>query len=715
MSKFRPVYSGSQMRRLFSPESIAIVGASARPGSFGARTVQNLARFNGELHLVNPRYEEIGGRRCYASIADLPDAPDCAVIVTAKDTVEPLVASAIAAGVGGIVLYASGFAELGAGDYHEAQTRLGRMAAEAGVPLIGPNAIGFVNFALGAGVTFLTGLELELGYDCAPGRRRIGLVSQSGALGFCLGQGIRHGHFFSHVLSCGNSADVDVADAASYLIDEPSCEVITCVLEGLPDPRRLEEVAWRASAANKPLLVCKMARGESGASAAASHTGSLAGSHAAFTTMIERAGGVMIDAFESLLETAAFFAKAKRPVAEGAAVIATSGGAAILAADAADAAGVPLPQPAIAVRDTLLSHIPEFGSARNPCDVTAEVLNNTQSLIACVNALLEQEDYGTLVVPHPLAYASALPRIAILDGLARDAGKIICSVWLSQWLEGPGAEETEAAQNLALFRSMGRCFDAIAAWNRWQRRDRAGSPARPDTGRAARERAAGILNEAGGRIVGEKQAKQILELYGVPVVSEALATTAQDARELAASMPLPLVMKIDSPDLPHKTEIGGVALNLATPEEVAAEFEAMTQRVHAARPDARIDGVLLQPMVPKGVEIVVGARHDPAFGSLILVGIGGVLVELLQDTVTAPAPVTARQAADMLRKLKMARIFDGFRDLPAVDVERLADIVTRISDFAADHQDRIDELDINPLICNGSTIIAVDALIVRKG
>lgn len=704
------------LARLFSPQSIVIVGASATPTSFGARFMTNLAGFTGRLYLMNPRYEQIGGQPCYKSLRDLPEVPDCVIVATGLATVEAIFEDCIALGVGGVILIASGFSETGSAETVAVQDRLAARARESGVALLGPNTIGFVNFRTRAGATFLTGLDFERGFDQAPGDRRIGLASQSGALGLSLAQAMNRDLFFSHVLSCGNSADVDLADCANYLVDDPDCQVIVCLLEGLSNPRRLEAVTRRATAAGKPIILCKMARGASGAQAAASHTGSLAGSHAAYREMIRRAGGIMIDAFEDLLETAAYFSKAGAPRGEGAMVIATSGGAGILSADAAESAGVPLPQPSPQLRTVLARHIPSFGTTRNPADVTAEVVNDINSLTACVEAILSGDDYGALVVPHPLAYETAYPRIELLDRLGREAGKVISLVWLSGWLEGPGAREIEAARNLALFRSMDRCFETLHLWSDWHHRRAAlvqevparlsASDAKPEVAQAIAQMQATVLPE--------RMAKSLLAAYGVNVVSDHRARTEAEAREVAARIGGRMVMKIDSPDIAHKTEVGGIALDLNSADAVASAFGRMMKDVAGHAPEARLEGVIVQPMVPEGIEIVVGARIDDVFGPLVLVGLGGVFVELMADSVTAPAPVSAAEALTMIGKLRGARLLDGFRGLPAVDCQALAEVVARVSEFAADHADQLVELDVNPLICRGTQIIAADALIVLK-
>ena len=709
-SSLRPT---AQLDRLFNPRSIAIVGASANASSFGGRFMQNLSGFDGALYLVNPRYDEIDGVPCHAALGDLPEVPDCVLVATGLSMVEAIVEEAIAVGAGGVVLIASGFAETGDAETAAVQGRIAARARESGMPLVGPNTIGFVNFASRAGATFLTGLDLDKGFDCPAERRAIGLVSQSGALGLSLAQSMNRDIFFSHVLSCGNSADVDVADCANFLVDDPGCRVIVCLLEGLANPRRMEEVCRRATQAGKPLILCKMARGASGAEAAASHTGSLAGSQAAYRSMIDRAGGIMIDDFEDLLEVATFLSKVGAPSSDGSMVIATSGGAAIMAADAAETAGVPLPQPDGAVLATLAEHIPSFGAVRNPADVTAEVVNNMASLTACVDTVLADDSYGVIVIPHPLAYDTATPRIQLLDELARKADKVIAMVWLSGWLEGPGAAEIEASRNLALFRSNTACFTAVRLWADWHRRRAAVAERAPRlVEEAARNAVARKLAAARSATIPEREAKALLAVYGVPVTGDRRAASAEEVRSAAAEMGGRLVMKIDSPDIAHKTEVGGIALGLEGAEAAVAAYERMMGAVRTAVPAARIDGVILQHMVPEGLEIVVGARVDPAFGPLVLVGLGGVLVELMADSVTAPAPVTAAQAEAMLARLRGESLLDGFRGQPAVDRKALADIIARVSEFAADHGEVLSEMDVNPLICRGAEIIAADALLV---
>ena len=708
-SKRTTVYRHADLTRLLHPASVAVIGASTRAGSFGERVLHNLQHYGGRVYPVNARYEQIGERRCYPNVAALPEVPDCAVVTAAREAVEEIVQDCARAGVGGVIIFASGYAETGKQDRIEQQYRLAAIARETGMRIVGPNCIGVVNALLDMRVTFMDITPIP-----PPRKQSIGMVSQSGALGMALAQAVVRGVSFSHVMTSGNSCDVDMADYISYLADDPSCAAIACVFEGMAEPERMLVAAERAWQRDKPLIVFKMATGEQGAAAAMSHTGSLAGSQAAYRAVFQRAGAILVEDYEALAETAAFFAKAPPPKARGVAVVAASGGAAIMAADRAEQYGVPLPQPNDAVRDILMSHIPEFGSARNPCDVTAQILANPESLNACADALLGDPSYGALVVPQTYGYAPSAKRIPVYDALAAKHGKITCIAWQTEWLEGPGVKEAEESEHVALFRSMPHCFAALAAWH-WRAKKRAsGAPTTPATPEKVRAQARRLILAAKGQTLTEREAKQVLALYGVPVVGEHLAQSVDAAMNAAGSLGYPVVLKVESPDLPHKTEAGVVRLNIHSADEVRAAHQTIMAKANAVTPAPRINGVLVQRMMPQGIEMVVGARIDPLFGPLVVVGLGGILVELLQDSALAPAPVTHDEALALLAQLKGARLLDGFRGMPGVDRNRLADVICSIATFAADHRDAIAELDLNPLICTGDSITAVDALIVPK-
>ena len=706
----RQVFSRAGLVRLIQPESIAIVGASPKASSFGALTLANLAHYAGRLHLVNSKYTSIDDRPCYPSITDLPESPDCVVVAVPRESVEPIIHECVARKVGGIVVYASGYAETGKAERVAQQARLTAIARASGIPIVGPNVMGQFNFASSTLVSFVSTLRTRM-----LGARGIGVVSQSGALGVSLCQAAETGVSISHLLLSGNSCDFDVADAIAYLAEEPTCQAIACVFEGMPDPLRLLEAGERARAFNKPVVVCKVGTGELGAAAAISHTGSLAGSTAAYRALFTRAGMVVVDNLEDLIETTAFFAKLPALTAKGVAVLSASGGAGIIAADKAELHGVPLPQPNEEASKTLFATIPEFGSPRNPCDVTAQIVSRPDMTRICADALLSDPAFGTLVVNLGTATQNQAAAIALYSALARQHRKMICVTWSTQWSDGPGSREATMDPNVALFRSHSRCFAAIAAWH-WredQNQDRPKQRIRlspPD----ARERAAALIRQSPNTTLTEREAKAALAIYGVPVTDEHLVQDADAAVEAATRLGYPVAMKVESPDIAHKTEAGVIRLDLRTEADVRAAYEVvMTHALQNARKE-RINGVLIQPMAPKGIEIMVGGRTNEQFGAQIVVGLGGVMVELMNDTALELAPVTSSEAGRMLSRLKGRKALEGFRGMAPVDERSLTDVIARISEFSEDQRDLVTEFDVNPLICSGARVVAVDALIVRR-
>ena len=708
----RPLYTAARQSRLFAPRSIAVVGVSANPQAFGSMTLANIVRpgrFEGPVYRINARYQELDGQPCYPSIAALPETPDCVFVAVPREAVGPVVRECAERGVGGVVLFASGYAETGQPERVAQQQRLIDIARAADMRLLGPNCVGTFNYGLGVIGTF--GVASFRGKPSAPA---VGLVSQSGAVGAALAQAQEHGLTLSHLLTCGNAGDVDVADQVAYLAADRACSAIACVFEGMSEPLRFVEAARLCHAAGKTLVVHKVGTSERGAAAAVSHTGSVAGSQVAYRAALEGAGVVMVEEIEALLDTAAFFAKAPPPRARGVAVAAVSGGACILLADQAEAHGVDLPQPGEDTMRRLRALIPEYGSPGNPCDMTAQVLSTPQDLHACFEALMGDPAYGALVVPHTFAYDAATARIVTLGRAAAEHSKIACNVWLTQHLEGPGAIESAQHPNVATFRSMRHCMGALAAWHRrneWSGRAGRQAPRLSNPDVAAR--AAALIEGSPNTTLTEREAKEVLAAYGVPVVRDRLVQSADEAAAAATEAGYPVVLKVESPDIPHKTEAGVIRLNLRTADEVRRAFADVMANARQVQPPARISGVLVQPMVPPGTEIMVGARIDPQFGPMVVVGLGGIFVEVLKDTAVRLAPVDAAEARRMLDELKAQRMLDGFRGAAPVDRDKLSEIIARVSEFVADQRERIAELDVNPLICAGDRILAVDALIAR--
>lgn len=456
----RPLYAPGALAPLLRPRSIAIVGASDRPGSLGARALANLAGYEGAVFPVSERLSEIGGRRCYPRLSALPEAPDCVVLAIPAAAIETVLAECAAAGARAAVVFASGYAELQTAEGLAAQSALSRIAREADLRLVGPNTTGFANLVTGAHCGFA---EFPHGYR--PSRGTIAIVSQSGAMGLGLSQAAEHGVSISHVLTAGNSADVDVADFLAALAVEPEVRAVALAFEGVASPERLEEAARAVLAAGKPVAAIKLGRSAAGAAAARWHTASNTGDAARWSDLFARCGIVEVTDLARLIETAAFLAKSgdlPRPTAAPAiAILSSSGGMGILAADAAARHGIATPQPSDGTARALAAHLPAFGSPRNPCDATAQATSNPESLVRCADALLADPRFDALVLPWGKAWVS--PCFDALSEVAASHGKPLCLVWMSQWLEGPGAAEAERLEQVSVFRSLDGCMAALRA------------------------------------------------------------------------------------------------------------------------------------------------------------------------------------------------------------------------------------------------------------
>ncbi len=693
----RPLYGRAELERVLAPRSIAIVGVSQREGGFGNRTLANMDAYQGEVFIVNPKYESLLGRRCYPSLAALPRSPDCVVLAVPREAAEAALKECVEVKAGGVIVYASGYAETGKPERIAEQERLAAIAVEGNVRLLGPNCIGIANNLLSAGALF----QPEYPSIRRPGGR-IAIVSQSGALGYSLAQGAMHGTAVTHVFAAGNSSDVDVCDLASYLIEVPECRSVAFLLEGVKDPARLLALGEKSLAAGKPIVVFKMGTGADGAAAAKSHTGTLAGSWDAYKAAFRRGGFIVAPGFEEVMELAAFFAKAPPPQAKGVAVMATSGGAAVMAADVATDLGIPLPQPGPAAAKVLRDAIPDFGSARNPCDVTGQVLNTPETLQVCCAAMLSDPAYGILIVPT-VTSAKGLTgtRVPIFSALGREHDKPICTVWLTEWREGPGADLYEEDPKVARFGSMRSCFGAIAAWHDWHER----RAARGTTEGRVSKSASTDLRLDGKDFLGESESKAILKQYGIGCVPERRVKNAEEAVRAAGEIGYPVVLKADAPDIAHKTEAGAVRLDLRDAAAVRAACAAMT---------VAKNGFLVQPMMRGGVELVIGTKRDAQFGPVLLVGLGGVLVEVMRDTAVSLAPVGKAEARRMLERLRGFRLLQGFRGSPAADLDAVCETMARVSELAADFSDRIEEIDVNPVLARADGAVALDALIVLR-
>jgi acetate---CoA ligase (ADP-forming) len=713
-SSTRPLYNAADLKRLINPAIVAVVGASETRGSFGERTLSNMSAFTGKVFAINPKYQTLLGRPCVPSLADMPESPDCVVLCVARPMVEGMIENAAAVKAGGVIVYASGFAETAKPDRIEAQQRLIELAHRTGVRVVGPNCVGLANTRSGAGLNFMPDYA-GMGHRRGP----IGIVSQSGALGYTVLQGMERGIGFSHYLAAGNSCDVDVCDFISYLAEDDDTKAIICLLEGVKDGGRFLEAAGKARDAGKALIVYKTGNSETSSKAAMSHTGTMVGSVVAYQTAFEDTGAIAIGDLEAVLETASFFAKTTAPTSgRGVGILSTSGGAAVICADKAETHGVLLPPLEAKTASALHKVVPDFGSVANPSDLTAEVLKTSETFGFCLDAFLNDAGFSALVMPRICAHASSSGARAptIVEAAAR-TDRPLAVVWMNEWYQGPGSELLDADPKVCMFRSADRCFATLRAWFDWhEHRAHRQAPAARRSGlsdeHAARAILAGVMRR--GATLSETDSKRILACYGITIPQEILARDPTEAALALGQIGGPVAIKIVSPDILHKTEAGGVRLGLTTPDNVRQAAEDILASALRYAPQARIDGISVQQMAPSGVEIVLGVKNDRQFGPLVAAGLGGIMVELLGDTAVRLAPVNDQTARAMLASLKGHALLTGFRGKPGVDIVGLADMICRLSELAHDLRDIVDQIDVNPVIVSASKVMAADALIVCR-
>jgi acyl-CoA synthetase (NDP forming) len=709
----RELYSHSELVRLIDPKVVAVVGASETPGSFGQRTLANMSEFAGKVYAVNPKYRNLFDRPCVPSLGDLPEAPDCVILCVARPMVEGMVKAAGAVGAGGAIVYASGFSETGKPERVEEQERIVAAARRLGVRIAGPNCVGLANTQTRAGLNFMPDYG-RMGHRRGP----VAIVSQSGALGYTVLQGMQRGIGFSKYLAAGNSSDVDVCDFISFLADDEQTRAIVCLFEGVKDGARFLAAARTARDAGKALVVYKAGASEASRKAALSHTGTMVGSYQAYAAAFEEVGSVATDNLESVLELASLFAKSGAPTrGRGVGVLATSGGAAVICADKAERHGVPLPALAAKTAEALNKVVPDFGSVANPSDLTAEVLKTSETFGYCLDAFLTDPSFSALVMPMVFAHASSSgARAAAVVQAAKRTDKPLAVIWMNEWLQGPGSEVFDADPRVSTFRSVDRCFAALRVWSDWHEFGRH----QPSASRRSAMRAAAAARKiiargaSSGTALSETESKAVLAAYGVRVPDEAIASDPDAAAAAAKRIGFPVALKISSKDILHKTEVGGIRLGVSSEEAARVATREILASSRKHKPEARIDGVSVQQMLTGGGEIVIGVKRDPQFGPLIAVGMGGVLVELLQDAAVRLAPVSDRSARAMVESLKGYKLLKGYRGAEGVDLNSLVDVICRVSELADDLKDLIEEIDVNPVIVSATGAVAADALVVTQ-
>lgn len=699
----------ASIHKMLNPHSIAIVGATPRMQYGGRMLAAALkAKERVRVYAVNPRYDEIMGVASYPSVSDLPEAPDVVGIVVPYDQVLDVLQESHGKGAGSAIVISAGFAERGVDDRRDLQAELGEFARTSGMRISGPNCLGLANVkqdiwatSSSRGASGLTG--------------PIGLVCQSGATAFgpFLVRAVENGIGFSYIISTGNEADLDFTDFARYLLDDPDTRVIAGFVEGFKRADKFLEVAKLAAERGKPIVLIKIGRSELGARAARSHTAALTGTDARYDAVFAQYGVIRVQDYDELIEVAHLLAHTPKPAVPGIAVVSHSGGISSLTADMCGAAGLDLPTLGDAARDGINGILKGFGWAANPADVTG--FANSESFPAIMQHMVDDPRMGTLVVASSGSDAQAQQVISQRD--RTDKGVVF--LWTGSRDAKAGLGMLRDARIPVFYTpdKLARGLASRLAYHTWREGRLADGFASAPARTAAQDAAIAAAVGLGRATLSESESKRLLAAWGVESAREVLVGSADAAVEAAEHLGFPVVVKVESPDILHKTEAGVVRLGLRDAGDVRTAYAEVLARAKAYAPAASIGGVSVQEMVRDGVEVIVGVSYDPQLGPVLVFGSGGVMVEVYGDVALRRCPVTRVEAQAMIAEVKGARLLRGFRGRPAADVAALEETLVRVSEFAMHMEGRLAELDINPLMVlpAGRGVRAVDALVVLGG
>ncbi|MFD1941566.1 acetate--CoA ligase family protein [Paradevosia shaoguanensis] len=688
--------------RLLSPRSIAMIGASNNMTGIGGRVFANLARaFKGPLYPVNPKDAEIQGHRAYKRVGEVGQPIDMAVIALSAAHVIGAIEEVAAAGIGGVVILSSGFAE--AGDEGKAmQARLREVLDRTGVRAIGPNCIGYMNNHGGVMANFALSPQEPM-----PKMGAVALVSQSGGLGsFITTKSLEAGIGLGWYVSTGNEVDLNVAGTLRYLVEQPDVGVLLAFCETLRDPEIFIETAKRAQALDKPLIILKAGRSDVAAKAAMSHTASVVGSAEVFDAVCRQHGVFVAESMEHMIDLAMIFQGGRRAKGDRVGVLTASGGTGVLLADESAQAGLSLPPLGEDEKQAFYEFLPTpfFGSLNNPVDVTAQPSPHPNASAEIFGRMLGSPSFD-MVAAVSWAAPPYLDMITAQYNASDKPLGVLMTVPSAQ-LAAAGVPHFTDARRLA------RALRAMSDFSS-QQAARAETAYASDPARA--RRVADLLAKvpAAEAALMEHQGKQIFAEYGVPVTRETLVTDADGAARAAAEIGGKVVIKGMSYAIPHKSDKGAIRVGLAGDEAIRREYGEMLADIARLAPEAGLEGVLVQEMVPARMELVCGMRRDPVFGPIVALGLGGVLIEIIAETVLLRPPFGRAEAIAAIDSLCGGRLTNGRRGLTAEERERVADIVLGIAALAIDHPE-ISEIDVNPIRVDNGKAVAADALIVLE-
>jgi acyl-CoA synthetase (NDP forming) len=701
----RPLLKQDALARLLRPQSVAVVGASPTPGALGASVLNNLDRFGfaGEMHLINPNRSEINGIACLASARDLPLGVDCVVLAVPRAAVMQAMRDCATRDVGGVIIFAVGFAEEGPEGLAQ-QQEIAQIAQASGMVVLGPNCVGAVNYLDGTPLTFIETPVRQ------PGGKAVAIISQSGAIAAMLSVSLADRNVpLSFTVSTGNEAVSGVEDYLEYLIEDDATSVIMILAEHFRDPERLLALAHRAVVQAKPIVLLHPGRSVAARASAATHTGAMVGDYAVMRVMVEDAGVVVVESLAEALDVTEILSRCPHGFGGGTMFITESGAFKALTLDQCDELGVALPEISTSNAARLKAAIPEFIPATNPLDLTAQALIDPPIYERALAALLDDPAFNVVVfgiiITDEFTSGRKLP--AIIQAIeTMQPAKPVLVAGLDEGAVAPPAL-VSALRDLGVpfFSSAERVFRAIAALNRNAARHRTAPASHGDR-----------LQMPQG-VIAEYLAKDVLKTIGIAIPAGRLATTVEGAISAAAEIGFPVALKAQSAELSHKSDAGGVILNLANTEAVSDGWARLYDNLRNHDPDLRLDGVLVEAMGKRGTELIIGARRDPDWGLILLAGFGGITAEVLQDVRLLPPGLAEDAIITELRKLQAGAILDGFRGAPALDIAAIARIITRLDAFLQANP-QIVEVDINPVVVypNGEGAIALDALmLVRHG
>jgi acyl-CoA synthetase (NDP forming) len=701
----------SDLERFFNPKSIAVIGASRDVVTISGQPLKHLADhgYQGRLYPVNPRYPDVGGVKCYASIDELPETPDLALILVNASRVADMLRQCGAKGVPYVIIFSSGFSEVGGGGV-ALQRELQSIARSHDIGVIGPNCQGMINVAdrvfAGFGSVFYT--------DYEPGA--VSMVSQSGGFGFSvMNLSSKVGGLpFRQMVTTGNEIGVSTLDFMDYFIRDPHTAVIGGYIEGLKDAHRLLDVGHRALAAGKPILMWKVGNTEQGQRAAASHTANLGGAMALYQAAFRQTGIIQVEDIQDLVDYGRAFRGGRLPQGNRVAIITISGGAGILMTDECIARGMQLAQLAPQTLAKLREIVPSFGSLLNPVDVTAAIFNDLSLVNRTLQTIVDDPGVDCIAMINASLQGEIAKKIATeIAAVQAKTGKPIFAAWSARDEMAADAYAILGEACVPHYKSPVRCGRALAAVSGYAEAKRRHERQRSERALEIRSAKARALVEGRAGDLAEHEAKRVLAEYGIAVTQEALAASGTEAVRIAQRIGYPVAIKVQSPDIPHKTEAKAVRLGIGSDDELERAYAEVLANARAYKPGAKIEGVLVQEMVSGGTEAILGVTNDPLFGPAVMFGLGGIFAEVLKDVAFRLAPVTPAMAREMIAEIRGYPLLAGARGRAPADVDALADAIVKLSALALDLKDCVAELDVNPLMVmeRGGGVKAADALV----